>query len=202
MRDYPSNRTATVWCALAMPAAMAQEKPNARIGAPDWSMPPRNRSASPPCTTRPVSGWAIPVAMSHRSGACARMSSFVPIAAPSDSICKDWCMRIWRLISPPIQKTWGLKATDRNIDHRRVGNLAAFFGRRVFHGLCRIRRLPLRRSGHPDAAWQPPHIAIVSSNRSADAGKADGHSQIGAGAREEDTLFAFSQIRHFRFAPA
>ncbi|WP_296743754.1 DUF1287 domain-containing protein [Mesorhizobium sp.] len=102
-------------------------------------------------------------------------------------------------------KAWGLKAPDSNIDHRRVPNLAVFFGRRG-------AALPV--SANP-ADYQPgdlvtqmlpgnlTHIAVVSSNRSAEARERPlvVHN-IGQGAREEDTLFAFRQTGHFRFAPA
>jgi uncharacterized protein YijF (DUF1287 family) len=48
-----------------------------------------------------------------------------------------------------------------------------------------------------------PHIAIVSSNRSAlvPTRMLVIHN-IGRGAREEDTLFAFRQTDHFRLKPA
>jgi uncharacterized protein YijF (DUF1287 family) len=102
-------------------------------------------------------------------------------------------------------KTWGLKATDRNIDHRRVGNLATFFGR---------KGVSLAVSEEP-ADFQPgdivtqmlpgnlPHIVIVSSDRSADVPERPlVIHNIGAGARQEDTLFAFRQTGRYRFAPA
>jgi uncharacterized protein len=102
-------------------------------------------------------------------------------------------------------KIWGLKAPDRNIDHRRVPNLAVFFGRR---GIS----LPVSQD---PADYSPgdlvtqmlapnvPHIAIVSSNRSAEVPeRALVIHNIGRGAQEEDTLFAFEQTGHFRFAPA
>ncbi|WP_292277199.1 DUF1287 domain-containing protein [Mesorhizobium sp.] len=65
-------------------------------------------------------------------------------------------------------KDWGLKSPDRNIDHRRVPNLAAFFGRR---GVS----LPISedpadyRPGDLVTQMLPgnlAHIAIVSSSRS------------------------------------
>lgn len=47
------------------------------------------------------------------------------------------------------------------------------------------------------------HIAIVSSSRSPAAPeRALLIHNIGQGVREEDTLYAFRQTGHFRFAPA
>lgn len=97
-------------------------------------------------------------------------------------------------------KTWGLKRTDRNIDHRRVLNLAVFFKRR---GLSR----PVTRD---PADYQPgdlvtctvagslPHIMVVSDRRNA-AGVPFIIHNIGQGTREEDRLFEFPITGHFRW---
>ena len=97
-------------------------------------------------------------------------------------------------------KTWGLRRTDRNIDHRRVLNLAVFFKRR---GLS----LPVTKAA---ADYQPgdfvtctvagklPHIMIVSDRRNADGVPLIIHN-IGQGAREEDRLFEFPINGHFRW---
>jgi uncharacterized protein YijF (DUF1287 family) len=48
-----------------------------------------------------------------------------------------------------------------------------------------------------------PHIVIVSSDRSADVPERPlVIHNIGAGARQEDTLFVFRQTGRYRFAPA
>ncbi len=47
-----------------------------------------------------------------------------------------------------------------------------------------------------------PHILIVSSGMSGEAaGRPLVIQNIGAGAREDDTLFAYPRTGHFRFAP-
>jgi uncharacterized protein len=97
-------------------------------------------------------------------------------------------------------KTWGSKHTDRNIDHRRVLNLAVFFKRR---GLS----LPITQN---PADYQPgdlvtnavagklPHIVIVSDKKNADGVPLIIHN-IGQGAKEEDRLFEFPINGHFRW---
>ncbi|CAN7487831.1 DUF1287 domain-containing protein [Mesorhizobium caraganae] len=141
--------------------------------------------------------------------------------APDRGVCTDVIVRAYRrafdldlqkLVHEDMAanfaaypKTWGLKATDRNIDHRRVGNLAAFFGRKgvslpVSEDLADFQPGDLVTQMLPGNL---PHIVIVSSDRSADVPERPMviHN-IGAGARQEDTLFAFRQTGHYRFAPA
>ena len=97
-------------------------------------------------------------------------------------------------------KAWGLKTTDRNIDHRRVPNLQTL--------LTRVgASLPV--TSHP-ANFQPgdivswmlpgnlPHIGILS-DKMADTHPLVLHN-IGAGAREEDRLFDFPITGHYRLS--
>ena len=97
-------------------------------------------------------------------------------------------------------KTWGLKAPDKNIDHRRVPNLEKFFERKGW-------KRPLTKK--PDdylpgdivtvrLALGLPHIMIVSSKKN-EAGIPLAIHNIGSGAREEDCLFAYSLVGHYRF---
>ena len=97
-------------------------------------------------------------------------------------------------------KNWGLRRPDRNIDHRRVPNLATFWTRQR-------ARLPV--STDP-AGWRPgdiftamtggrfPHTGIVSDRTSA-AGRPLLIHNIGRGAREEDALFDHPLTGHFRW---
>jgi uncharacterized protein YijF (DUF1287 family) len=85
-------------------------------------------------------------------------------------------------------RTWGLRAPDRNIDHRRVPNLGTWLKRQG-------ARLPIPRDG---SGWRPgdiftsrvdgrsPHIGLVSDGRGPN-GWLILHN-IGAGTREEDGL--------------
>ncbi len=94
---------------------------------------------------------------------------------------------------------WGLARPDANIDHRRVPNLMTFFERAGY-------RRP--SSGEaPDylpgdlVAWDLGggvlHIGIVS-DRKAGSGVPLVIHNIGAGAREEDMLFRYTIIGHYR----
>lgn len=99
-------------------------------------------------------------------------------------------------------KNWGLKGTDRNIDHRRVPNLMTFFGRKQ-------TKLPLP-ADVSDAVFLPgdlvtctvpphlPHIMIVSDRKNADGVPLVIHN-IGGGTREEDRLGDYPLTGHFRW---
>jgi uncharacterized protein YijF (DUF1287 family) len=190
---------------LAAPAAMAQETQ----AAPDW----RGRLVEAARQQIGVTTFYDPtyVRLGYPGGD----------VAPDRGVCTDVIVRAYRrafgldlqqLVHEDMAanfaaypRTWGLKATDRNIDHRRVGNLAAFFSRRggalpVSQDLADFQPGDLVTQMLPGNL---PHIVIVSSSRSADVPERPMviHN-IGAGAREEDTLFAFSQTGHYRFAPA
>lgn len=141
--------------------------------------------------------------------------------APDRGVCTDVIVRAYRrafrldlqkLVHEDMAanfaaypKIWGLKATDRNIDHRRVGNLATFFARNGV-SLPASEHLADFQPGDLVTQMLPgnlPHIVIVSSDRSADVPERPlVIHNIGAGARQEDTLFAFRQTGHYRFAPA
>ena len=99
-------------------------------------------------------------------------------------------------------RQWGLRSPDANIDHRRVPNLMTFFQRRGWE-----------RPITADAAdYQPgdvvtwnlgggtTHIGLVSDAKTA-AGRPLVIHNIGQGTREEDVLFAFKVIGHYRLDP-
>lgn len=100
-------------------------------------------------------------------------------------------------------KIWGLKAPDRNIDHRRVPNLQTFFARRgaalavsdrpedYVPGDIVSQRLP----------GNLPHIALVTHRLSADGKRPMVVHNIGAGTRLEDRLFDFEITGRYRFPP-
>ncbi|MGR3794028.1 DUF1287 domain-containing protein [Vannielia sp. SX4] len=102
---------------------------------------------------------------------------------------------------PPL---WGLRTTDRNIDHRRVPNLETLFTRAG-------AALPL--SSDP-AAFAPgdivsfrltgtalPHIGIIAKGTAPDGTPLVTHN-IGAGTRTEHMLFDHPMQGHFRLTDA
>jgi uncharacterized protein YijF (DUF1287 family) len=99
---------------------------------------------------------------------------------------------------PPL---WGLKRTDRNIDHRRVPNLQTFFTR-AGAALPISRHGADYRAGDIVSQMLPgnlPHIGIVADARSADGARPLLVHNIGAGARLEDLLFAYPLTGHYRY---
>lgn len=95
-------------------------------------------------------------------------------------------------------KLWGLKTTDPNIDHRRVPNLETFFSR---HGqTLSLTDLSTFQAGDI-VTWQLPknlpHIGIVSDKKSLDGTPLIIHN-IGQGTQEEDVLFKYKIVGHYR----
>jgi uncharacterized protein YijF (DUF1287 family) len=131
-------------------------------------------------------------------------------------VCTDVIIRAYRSVGIDLQplvnqdmrkafsaypRNWGLSNPDPNIDHRRVQNLAVFFAR---HG----QTLPISteaKNYRPGdiVTWRlpdgHPHIGLVS-DRSADGRPLLVHN-IGAGAKVEDVLFAFTITGHYRYLP-
>ncbi|HJT12229.1 MAG TPA: DUF1287 domain-containing protein [Dongiaceae bacterium] len=130
-------------------------------------------------------------------------------------VCSDVVIRAFRSLGIDLQQelhrdmkrhfaayptTWGLARPDRNIDHRRVPNLATWFKRQGYG-------LPLSQDA---AAYPPgdivtwvlgggqPHIGIVSDRRSEDSARPLVIHNVGWGAREEDALFEYRITGHFR----
>lgn len=96
---------------------------------------------------------------------------------------------------------WGLKRPDPNIDHRRVPNLMTWFARQ---GMA-------LEVGKAAAGYKPgdivtwdlghglQHIGIISDRRSREGTPLAVHN-IGQGTREEDILFRWPILGHYRFA--
>lgn len=100
-------------------------------------------------------------------------------------------------------KIWGLKRTDKNIDHRRVPNIERFLVRKnaaleitsnpsdYLPGDIVSQRLP----------GNLPHIGIVSDVASRDGNRPMMIHNIGAGTKLEDRVFEFDIVGHFRVPP-
>lgn len=134
---------------------------------------------------------------------------------PERGVCSDVVIRAFRAVGVDLQQEvhrdmarqfaaypqiWGLGAPDRNIDHRRVPNLATWLERRGY-------AVPVSADS---AIYQPgdvvawmldsgrPHIGIVSDRRSEDGARPLVIHNIGWGAQEEDVLFEYRITGHFR----
>jgi uncharacterized protein YijF (DUF1287 family) len=96
-------------------------------------------------------------------------------------------------------QNWGLKGPDKNIDHRRVPNLQAYFKRSGYE--LPISKTPQDyKAGDIVTCIVPPnlpHVMIVS-DRTNKVGQPFVLHNIGAGAREEDRLFEFKITGHYR----
>lgn len=100
-------------------------------------------------------------------------------------------------------KIWGLKRTDKNIDHRRVPNIERFLERK--NAALEITSNP---SGYlpGDIVSQRlpgnlPHIGIVTDIASRDSKRPMMIHNIGAGTKLEDRVFDFDIVGHFRLPP-
>ncbi len=97
------------------------------------------------------------------------------------------------------QKRWNLTRPDASIDHRRVPNLMVYLQRA---GYSRpVTRATADYLPGDVVAWDLGggilHIGIVSDRRAASDVPLVLHN-IGAGAREEDILFRYTVIGHYR----
>jgi uncharacterized protein YijF (DUF1287 family) len=104
--------------------------------------------------------------------------------------------------SYPHQRRWGQSKPDSNIDHRRVPNLMTFFQRAGY--AAAIGRAAADYLPGDVVAWDLGggilHIGIVSDGLSAGGTPLVVHN-IGSGAREEDILFLYTVIGHYRLPP-
>ncbi len=137
---------------------------------------------------------------------------------PEDKgVCTDVVIRAYRKMGIDLQKEvhedmkknfslypkkWGLKTTDRNIDHRRVPNLMVFFSR---HGTELIQSKDAKdyQPGNVvcwDLGKGLTHIGIVSGKKSADGKRYLIIHNIGRGQVLEDCLFDFKIIGHYRYS--
>jgi uncharacterized protein YijF (DUF1287 family) len=102
----------------------------------------------------------------------------------------------------PNVKKWGLSKPDRNIDHRRVYNLQAFFRR---HGAqLPITHNPTHYKPGDLVTWMVgphlPHIGVVVEQRSTvDPRRHMIVHNIANGPQMEDILFRFRITGHYRY---
>lgn len=101
----------------------------------------------------------------------------------------------------PNQKRWGLKTTDRNIDHRRVPNLQVFFSRKGV-----VKKITDKAEDYLpgdivtwDLGGGITHIGIVIDRKSADGKRPLIVHNIGRGQVAEDCLFSFKITGHYQY---
>jgi uncharacterized protein YijF (DUF1287 family) len=132
-------------------------------------------------------------------------------------VCTDEVIRSYRAVGVDLQKlvhedmekeftayprTWGLKKTDKNIDHRRVPNLMTFFARQS----ASLAVTEDARDYKPgdvvtwDLSGGMTHIGLVVNVPSeADAERFQIVHNIGAGPKMEDVLFGWKITGHYRY---
>lgn len=131
-------------------------------------------------------------------------------------VCTDVIIRAYRKLGIDLQqsvhedmknhfekypKTWGLKKTDTNIDHRRVPNLMIFFTR---HG--KVKSISNNADEYLPGdivCWNLggaiTHIGLVVNTKSSDGKRYLVVHNIGAGQVLADCLFDFKIIGHYTF---
>ena len=130
-------------------------------------------------------------------------------------VCTDVVVRAYRLQNIDLQqllnvdmkanfsaypKTWGLKSTDKNIDHRRVPNIETYFER---HGQSLSMTDESSFKTGDIVSWRLPnsnlpHIGIVSDKSASDGTPLIIHN-IGRGTQEENILFAYPIKGRYRY---
>ena len=105
--------------------------------------------------------------------------------------------------SYPSERIWGLKRPDKNIDHRRVPNLQAFFTR---HG--EVLKVTDKQTDYKPGelvTWMLPgnlpHIGIVSDRKNTETGNPMIVHNIGNGPELQDMLFRYEITGHYKYIP-
>lgn len=134
----------------------------------------------------------------------------------SKGVCTDVVIRAYRKIGIDLQKNvhedmrvhfnaypniWGLKKTDKNIDHRRVPNLMTFFKRKGAEKP--ISNTPKEYVAGDIVCWNLggaiTHIGIVVDKKSTDGKRNLIVHNIGGGQVLADCLFDYKIIGHYRY---
>jgi len=136
---------------------------------------------------------------------------------PKDrGVCTDVIIRAYRKIGTDLQKEvhedmqanfklypklWGLKSTDKNIDHRRVPNLMVFFKRKGHEKPITDKAIDYLPGDI--VCWNlggaVTHIGMVSNKKSADGKRYMIIHNIGGGQVMADCLFDYKIIGHYKY---
>ena len=133
-------------------------------------------------------------------------------------VCTDVIIRAYRKLNIDLQKEvhedmvanftkypnlkkWGLKTTDKNIDHRRVPNLEVFFVRKG-KTLLITQNANDYKTGEI-VTWmindKLPHIGIITHLKSKDGKRNLIVHNVGNGQVLEDCLFSYTIVGHFQY---
>jgi len=133
-------------------------------------------------------------------------------------VCTDVIIRAYRKLNIDLQKEvhedmvanftkypnlkkWGLKTTDKNIDHRRVPNLEVFFSRKG-KTLSITQNANDYKTGEI-VTWmindKLPHIGIITHLKSKDGKRNLIVHNVGGGQVLEDCLFSYTIVGHFQY---
>lgn len=148
--------------------------------------------------------------------------SYIQIKYPNGDVpankgvCSDVVIRAYRKLGIDLQKEvhqdmqsnfnkypkiWGLKSTDKNIDHRRVPNLMTFFSRKG--NVLKISTNPKDYLPGEIVCWDLgggiTHIGMVVNKKSIDGQRYLIVHNIGNGQVLEDCLFSFKIIGHYSY---
>ncbi|WP_374703127.1 DUF1287 domain-containing protein [Pseudoalteromonas sp. MelDa3] len=103
----------------------------------------------------------------------------------------------------PSKRIWGLSKPDKNIDHRRVPNLQAYFERHA-NVLSKSNKVSDYKTGDIVTWMLPgnlPHIGMVINESSQDTDNPLIVHNIGRGPQKSDMLFDYKITGHYRFVP-
>lgn len=134
--------------------------------------------------------------------------------SPDKGVCSDVLIRAYRTLGIDLQKlvhedmqahfdlypkSWGLKAPDSSIDHRRVPNLMVFFSR--FGSVLPLTQDPGDYQPGDILATKPfgTHIALVSDQKPANSDRLWVIENIGGGVQQNDHLLSYPLLGHYRF---
>lgn len=131
-------------------------------------------------------------------------------------VCTDVVIRAYRKVGIDLQKevhedmkanfslypkNWGLKSTDKNIDHRRVPNLMKYFSR-----FGTVKKITTNADDYKPGdvvAWNltetVTHIGVVVDKKSPDGKRYMIVHNIGTGQVMDDVLFAYTIIGHYAY---
>ena len=221
---HPSNRPQLTLALLALllaPAACHQQRYTQSLN--------QGPAVPPSPTVKPLPDNASPQLKQMLEGAIAQAGvttgydpAYVALEYPNGDVpektgvCSDVVVRAFRKAGIDLQKEvhedmkaarsayptrWGAIGPDKNIDHRRVLNLMAYFDRKGKSLLISDEAADYQPGDI--VSWELTsgidHIGIVTNMQSDSDSRFLIVHNIGAGTRIEDVLFAWTIKGHYRY---